>query len=35
MPSLTRHGFLLAYRGNPDEALQSFEKALTLSPLIL
>ncbi len=29
----TRHGFLLAYRGNPEEALQSFEKALTLSPL--
>ncbi len=29
----TRHGFLLAYRGNPQEALQSFEKALTLSPL--
>jgi adenylate cyclase len=29
----TRHGFLLAYRGNPDEALKSFEKALTLSPL--
>jgi adenylate cyclase len=29
----TRHGFLLAYRGNPEEALKSFEKALTLSPL--
>jgi adenylate cyclase len=29
----TRHGFLLAYRGNPQEALLSFEKALTLSPL--
>jgi adenylate cyclase len=29
----TRHGFLLAYRGNPEEALQSFEKALKLSPL--
>ena len=29
----TRHGFLLAYRGNPEEAQRSFEKALTLSPL--
>jgi adenylate cyclase len=29
----TRHGFLLAYRGEPEEALTSFEKALTLSPL--
>ncbi len=29
----TRHGFLLAYRGDPEEALRSFEKALTLSPL--
>jgi len=29
----TRHGFLLAYRGHPEEALQSFDKALTLSPL--
>lgn len=29
----TRHGFLLAYRGEPEEALKSFEKALTLSPL--
>jgi len=29
----TRHGFLLAYLGQPREAQQSFEKALTLSPL--
>ena len=29
----TRHGFLLAYRGEPEEAQKSFEKALTLSPL--
>ncbi|MBN9023957.1 MAG: hypothetical protein J0H08_18125, partial [Rhizobiales bacterium] len=29
----TRHGFLLAYRGQPEAAQKSFEKALTLSPL--